>query len=192
MHLTNDSDRILALAGGTARIKPFHLAEQDVCITGTIPLRHMHRLRKSLLSRQGEAQVSLRFGRGVDGSSLVAGEIRVRLALQCQRCLQPVATTIAHTFELMLARDEAEARRLQAEHDVLELVEETIAIKDLVEDELLLAVPLAPSHEDPAACDATMLKILNDDTGASVKGTYGQSPLNPFAVLKSMKGLKET
>lgn len=193
MHLTNEFDKIHAPVGPLpARIKPSYLAEQGVCIAGTTPLKHMFRLRESLLSRRGEAQVSLRFGRDASGVSSVAGEIRVRFALECQRCLQPVVRTIAHSFKLAFARSEDEARRLQAQHEVLELVDETIATAELIEDELLLAVPLAPSHEDPRACDAIMLKILKDDADASVEGVFGRSSKNPFAVLKNLKGLKET
>ncbi len=194
MHLANDFYKIHAPVSRTlpAQIKPFSLAEQGACIEGTMSFKQMHRLRESLKGQQGEVQVVLRFDRGASGVSTVVGEVRTRVELQCQRCLEPMTKMIAHRIELALARSEAEAHRLQSAHEVLELAGDAIGTKDLVEDELLLAIPLVPSHEESDACDATMLKKLNDDADVTMKDATRQSPQNPFAVLKGLRGLKKT
>jgi uncharacterized protein len=67
---------------------------------------------------------------------------------ECQRCLQPVAVPLSLQRSLRFVRDEAEAARLDAESedDVLAL-ERSVDLRALVEDELLLAMPLVPRHE---------------------------------------------
>ncbi len=194
MHLTNDFYKIHAPVSYTlpAQIRPFSLAEQGACIEGTMSFEQMPRLRESLKGQHGEVQVVLRFNRGASGLYMVVGEVRARIELQCQRCLEPMTKRIAQHIELALVRSEAEAHRLQAAYEVLELAGDAIGTKDLIEDELLLAIPFVPSHEESDACDATMLKKLNDDADMTMKGAARQSPQNPFAVLKDLKGLKKT
>lgn len=67
---------------------------------------------------------------------------------ECQRCLQPVALPLALKTTLRFVRGEDEAARLDAESedDVLAL-ERAFDLRALVEDELLLALPLVPRHE---------------------------------------------
>jgi uncharacterized protein len=194
MHLTNDFYKIHAPVSCTlpAQIRPFSLAEQGACIEGTMSFEQMPRLRENLKGQHGEVQVVLRFNRGASGLYMVVGEVRARIELQCQRCLEPMTKRIAQHIELALVRSEAEAHRLQAAYEVLELAGDAIGTKDLVEDELLLAIPFVPLHEASDACDATMLKKLNDDADMTMKGAARQSPQNPFAVLKNLKGLKKT
>jgi uncharacterized protein len=67
---------------------------------------------------------------------------------ECQRCLQPVASPLALRRSLRFVRGEDEAARLDAEceDDVLAL-ERSFDLQALIEDELLLALPLVPRHE---------------------------------------------
>lgn len=73
---------------------------------------------------------------------------QTRLPLLCQRCLHPawMAVTVHRSF--LFATDEAQAARLDgsAEDDVLALSRK-FDLYRLIEDELLLALPLAPRHD---------------------------------------------
>ncbi|MBS0595392.1 MAG: DUF177 domain-containing protein [Proteobacteria bacterium] len=78
--------------------------------------------------------------------------------LRCQRCLQPLAVPIDVDRRLRFVEGEAEAERLDADSDddVLAL-EPALDLHALVEDELILALPLVPRHDDcslPAGADA--------------------------------------
>ncbi len=194
MQLTNDFYRIHAPMSQIlpARIKPFSLAEAGACIEGSLSFRQMQRLRERLVGQQGDVQLVLRFNRDASGVSTIVGEVRARVELQCQRCLEPMTKMIAQRVELALARSEAKAHQLQERHEVLELTGDAIETKDLVEDELLLAIPLVPSHEELDACNAAMLRILNNDADGTMKGATQQSQQNPFAVLEKLRGLKKT
>jgi len=91
---------------------------------------------------------------------------RTVLCLSCQRCLQPVAVELDVAPTLRFVRDEAEAERLdeESDEDVLAL-SSTLDLHELVEDELILALPLVPRHErcpQPLPLSASEL----DDAGA--------------------------
>jgi len=73
---------------------------------------------------------------------------RARVLAECQRCLQPVALDLDIARSLRFVADEttAEALDAESEDDVLALPR-SLDLHALVEDELLLALPLVPMHE---------------------------------------------
>lgn len=101
-----------------------------------------------------------------------------RVWLTCQRCLQPFEQALSIDTAVRFVRDEAEAEALDAEveEDVLALPR-SLDLRGLVEDELLLALPLVPRH---ARCPQPL--PLPSDSQAS-----DEPRVNPFAVLQSLK-----
>lgn len=117
------------------------------------------------------------------GEPLVLVDLAARAAVPrlCQRCLEPLVVPIAVEHTLRFVRGEAEAERLDAEGDddvlALEPVLDAVA---LVEDELLLAMPIVPLHErciDVAAVGRSDADEAPDDPQPS-----------PFAVLAGLRG----
>lgn len=74
-------------------------------------------------------------------------QVQAKLWLTCQRCLQPMREALAVDRRIRFVRGEAAAEALDAEceHDVLALTR-TLDLRELVEDEMLLALPLVPRH----------------------------------------------
>lgn len=75
--------------------------------------------------------------------------IRGEVALTCQRCLGGMQHSVQLERTLYLARNETELERLEAlpDSDAI-LVGETLDLVGLVEDEVLLSLPLAPMHAE--------------------------------------------
>lgn len=170
------------------RINPFRLAEQGRCIEGSLPIGKMLRLGESLLSRQGEANVCLSFARDADGLNVVEGVVHADLKMQCQRCLGPMKKSIDWRFRLVMVHNDAEAPQIRAEHELLEVADETIFVMDMIEDELVLSLPLIPKHDDPAACDAAVLDMFDTAHVAARDNNDEQRAVhNPFAVLRDLK-----
>lgn len=73
----------------------------------------------------------------------ISGEVR----LTCQRCLDSMPYVIGIERTLYLARNEAELERLDAlpDSDAIQ-AGERLSLVELVEDETLLSLPLAPMH----------------------------------------------
>jgi uncharacterized protein len=71
-----------------------------------------------------------------------------RVWLTCQRCLQPFAEPLAIDRRIRFVRGEAAAEALDAEleDDVLAL-SKSLDLRSLIEDELLLALPIVPRHD---------------------------------------------
>lgn len=77
----------------------------------------------------------------------VAGTVR----LMCQRCMAPFDFVIASESSLLLARSEAHADEIEAalEDDSVDVIVglKALNLLELIEDEALLAIPLAPKHD---------------------------------------------
>jgi len=120
------------------------------------------------------------FSRDAEGRGLISGTIRARLELSCQRCLEAVTQDFELHPHLSLVSGMDEARLLPAELDPLLVTEELISLPDIIEDELLLALPQIPMH-DPGDCP-------RGAEGAKVEKMAGESQgIHPFAILGALK-----
>lgn len=103
--------------------------------------------------------------------------------LTCQRCLQPVEEQldVSRWFQFVGSEDEAASLDAEAEEDVLALTRHLDA-RELIEDELLLALPLVPRHESCPEPLSAQGGELGEDEGVD----EGRRP-NPFAKLAALK-----
>ena len=134
------------LGGLSATIDPIMLADQGQRLSGRVPVQSMARLRAQLLEDAGEVDVDLAFERA-EGSNLrrMRGRIVAQLAVRCQRCLEPMTIeVVAEPDTILLAAGEADPG-LPPEADTL-TVSTSVAVAELIEDELLLALPMVPMH----------------------------------------------
>jgi len=114
-------------------------------------------------------------------------QAEARVSLECQRCLRPVAMALRLARSFRFMADEKQAAELDAEsdHEVL-VVSRSLDLREVVEDELILALPLVPRHETcpvPLAAPADPL--------ASENGEAEARP-NPFAALAVLKRGEKT
>ncbi len=167
------------------KIDPLHLAQQSACISGTLTLRSMERLCQCLVSSEGQVEASLSFSRDASRQLLITGTIVAMVQMTCQRCLQPVDVDIDTAFTLAIISSEEAAARLQEGYEAYELDTEYLFVKDVIEDELLLSLPMAAAHEDQVACDAVMLERLKPEI-LEIEAVAEEKP-NPFAALKQLK-----
>lgn len=122
---------------------------------GTFPLSALERVRDLLIDTQGEVSFSLQF----DSDPLLKlayVELRIdaELPLECQRSLQRFLFPVHIVQRLGLIRDEADEAALPAEYEALLAPEDgMLRALDLVEDELVLAVPAIPTDPRSDAVD---------------------------------------
>ena len=162
-------------------IDPWRAVEAGAEFRGSLPLARMARLRESLREPIGEARFRLTFTRDPEGRGVLDGEIEARLILTCQRCLEALEFPVLTTLDLVLVSGLDEAGLLPEDLDPLLVPEEPLRLADLIEDELLLALPQIPRHE-PGACPAGGGRW----TAASDERRAGEGA-NPFAVLGALK-----
>ncbi len=107
-------------------------------------------------------------------------QAQVQLVRQCQRCLSPVLESIVAERDFLFVADEATAEAMDedSDADVLVISRDFDAVA-LVEDELILALPLVPRHE---ACPQDLPSKAAD----AAFGAASARP-HPFAALAALK-----
>ncbi len=157
-------------------INPLRLAKSREQIKGNLQLASLGRLKGILLENTGKLEYSLSFDFDESGTCIVESVIDSELILECQRCLKPVAIEIHKVSLLGVIKDKDEIDALAKEYEPLQLDEETISVEELLEDELLLSIPLSPLHAENECSGKEILDQVNADAKPQ-----------PFAVLASLK-----
>lgn len=159
-------------------IDAFDFCRQKQQRSGETALSDLPRLTAELTDVQGTLQWVVGGGADDHGHPSLTLRVSGPVHLRCQRCLSPFEYAIDSESVLILAQDEASADALeeQLDDDSLDVVvgSRTMDVAGLIEDEALLALPLAPKHE--VCPDPTVLQAVNNDMQDS-----------PFAVLKNLK-----
>jgi uncharacterized protein len=70
----------------------------------------------------------------------------------CQRCLKPMRHAVTGHARIALVVSEAEADRVPPEFEPVHAPAGRIRLRDLVEEEVLLGLPLVPLHDDQREC----------------------------------------
>ena len=150
-------------------------------LEGVYPLAKLTRLSEKLLNATGNVTAKLEFGDCV-GFACLKGSVSARVLLECQRCLQPVKVELSGQFKLALISSEDEQNLLPDEFEPYLLEGDEQSIIDLVEDELLLCLPMVSVHESD--CSGYML-----EQNKQVKQAIAEEKeaAHPFAALKSFK-----
>jgi uncharacterized protein len=138
-----------ASAGGT-RFDAFRLAAEDEILAGEFDARTLERATDRLAGGSRAALVRWQIAGGRDAMRrpMLAVTIEGELPLICQRCLQAFDAPIRQQTRLLLARDDAELKQLDAEESEVVLAGAPLDARVLVEDELLLSLPFAPHHAE--------------------------------------------
>jgi len=157
-------------------IDPLTLAERGRELRGAIPVDAFHRLAGWLAATEGELTFELRFGRDEQGRWHVQGHLAGSVALECQRCLGQFALPLDRAFELVLVESEAEAETLPEEVEAVVVgSRRSVHTVDLLEDELILALPLVPRCEAVRRC-APAVELLDSEEVLEDDPTPRQQP----------------
>jgi len=162
---------------------------QNGSFEGEIALPELKRLGELLRLEAPDLKgrniaVSFEFVRNEFDIPTIVGHLQVSLELECQRCLKPIQTPMELDFSLMIDASDEIVR--QSSMDTLYSDDGYIDITEVIEDELILAVPLVAMHEDTACNNNWPLRgphtgqLTDTQAEAAVKE-------NPFAVLQQLK-----
>jgi len=166
-------------------VDPWRLSDLGKRFAGELELRRMARLGETLSNIEGSIAYDLEFGRDGKRRPRIKGRIRAVLALQCQRCLEQLDYPVETGFDLTVIETVEEAGRLSDEAEPVLATDGRIGLRELLEDELLLAIPQVPRH-DPAVC-AVDVEAMESVPPASQSPQKATNEANPFAVLSGLK-----
>jgi uncharacterized protein len=195
-------------------IDPLHLVKQHRVLKGVVSLSRMRRLTSLMTAsggtETGNAAIEIQFGRDEVGLDIARGTIKAVVQLQCQRCLEPMAFNVETEFTLGVVSSLSEAGNLPENYEPLIVEEPTVSLAELIEDEILLALPAVAMHphgqcamtpwEQTQAGGTQKRKIKHkqnnmDEADSMYNGAPG-GPANevddgrqhPFAILEQLKG----
>jgi uncharacterized protein len=136
------------LGGLPVTVDPILLADTGARLSGRVSLRNMARLKAQLLDDKGEAQVDLVFERS-EGANLrrMHGRVSADVNVTCQRCLESMTIAISAKPDTILLRVGEPDPGLPEDADVLTVATAPTPVTELIEEELLLALPMVPMHE---------------------------------------------
>ncbi len=107
------------------------------------------------------------------------GEIQAQVRLICQRCLEPVVVELAAKTSLGFVQTEEQAALLPSDLEPFLYEEEEIPLSSVLEQELLLALPIVAYHDQ---CSHQSYEPNEQEV------TAAEPKQNPFAVLEQLKG----
>ncbi|MBI5611843.1 MAG: DUF177 domain-containing protein [Gammaproteobacteria bacterium] len=157
-----------------AIIDPLRLADEGARLCGELTLKGMPRLAGLCADVRGTASIDWQFERSAQGLRQMHGPVRATVRVICQRCLQPFTLALSADIRLVLLNPGVTGAHDEA--DVLEA--KPWPLSELVENELLLAMPMIPMHA-PGECQ-TRAPGASSETGRSDRR-------HPFAALGKLK-----
>lgn len=159
-------------------IDPFRYAEQMLSLSGTLRIADMARLSTNVHNSQDKVRVDLNFGVDEQHITYLSGHLETCLTLVCQRCMENFSYDMTSDFNLGIVNTLDEANALPDTYEPALAQEGQLALRELIEDEIILNLPIIPRHE-PEACKVKL--PLTDEGWEETKGN------NPFNVLESLK-----
>ena len=167
-----------------ARLDVTRLAEAGAEFDGVWPGAGFKRLGEGTLGPPADVRWSIRGERrgATRDETWMHLTCSSAVELTCQRCLQALTQALQVRRSIRFVRDEAEAERLDEEFDddVLALRSTGLDLQALVEDELILAMPIVARHE---TCPQPLPPFAAQDI---------EPAPNPFAVLAALKKSSST
>lgn len=150
-------------------------------IKGTASLEALPRLQEAGIGMDALAVAEFRFSRDEELRYVVQTQVEASLRLTCQRCLEGMASHLATGSRMACVWSDAEAAALPSSLEPL-IVGEMADLNEILEEEILLAVPVAPGHEED--CWTQNEHLLAEDA-AHVAPEPGAE--NPFSVLEKLR-----
>ncbi|BDY04193.1 23S rRNA accumulation protein YceD [Ferrimonas sp. YFM] len=164
-------------------LDPKRAAQRRLVYEGLLLAKNLKRLIGVSSGDCTDAEVTVECGTDIQGIVYLKGKAVTELTLTCQRCMEPFRQTLAVEFAYSPVTDEAQVEELPDAYEPVELDEHgEVRLHELVEDELLLMVPMMPMH-DLADCSRPETEVV---VGDLPKESEDERP-NPFAVLQKLK-----
>jgi len=150
------------------------LAARGQVLNGSVATGELCRLTAAVSATDAAVEVELEFVPG-DEVAEIHGHVRVGVTLICERCLEPVEIGLEAAPALGLVRSDQDAAQLPGRLEPCFVPAEELDLFDLVEEELLLALPIVARHQE--ACGRF----------GSLDPVTPETAESPFRVLERLK-----
>jgi uncharacterized protein len=158
------------------RLDSRKLCDAEQLVQGFIEVAELPGLLSYLQSEKGKVEVTLQFQRDDHRRPTVTGTVEVKgVEIICQRCLQVAEQDLSSNLNVAVVLDESQAEKLPAELDAWIVEDGQLNLRELLDQELILSLPIVPYHAD---CEVETQ--YGDADGEQ------QEKENPFGVLAQL------
>ncbi len=151
------------------------LAEAAEEVDFAVPLQELPGLRSLRGAVGGEVHGRAHFRR-LRGLAVAELTVQGTARLECQRCMQPMEVAVDSRVRVALIGSEAEAARVPEDLEPMLAPGGRISIAELITEELSLALPIVPLHQQGSACAS----------GAAAADELAEVRQTPFAQLAQL------
>jgi len=172
-------------------VDPWKAADGQRTFQGTMPIKRMKRLLPMLapmndgqddnLTGPGEAGFSARFSYDEQGLVTIHLSVEAELLLMCQRSLAPYSEKLQRQSILAVIEDVADQDSLPELYDPVLVEHRRMALLDIVEEELILAVPQVPKNPDIKAIELSTDGVVRTPSVSEEEQSH-----KPFAGLAGL------
>lgn len=159
------------------RLDVSSLAGRAVSLDTEFAVSECKRLVEALAGDSGSVKARISLYDDEAGRSIIAGRASADVRVLCQRCMAPFTTELDTEFRLALVADDTMADALPDSLEPLLAADGTVDPRTMIEDELILALPVVAKHGEGEACALPGVRAVQQDDARP----------RPFAVLESLK-----
>jgi len=168
-------------------IDPFKAAQKRSSYEGVILSKDLPRLREAAKEPYSDVAVQLHCGVDEQGLTVLKGSSATTVNLQCQRCNELMVMDLTVDFAYSPVASESKVEDVPERYEPIVVDEfSEVSLRQIVEDELILALPLVPMHE-PSECRISE----NEMTFGVIAEEKAAEKPNPFEVLKQLKSTQD-
>ena len=137
-------------------LDPIKHAKLNAQFSGELLLNNLPRLQEICDQKNNLAEIELQFAQDKSKIYFIAGKIKAHLNLICQRCNEPMNYEIDISFLLSPVVSDERAAKLPEMYEPVFMQDELISVYEMIEDEILLALPMVSKHESSGQCELSM------------------------------------
>ena len=161
------------------------LAARGVRISGTVSPEDLPRLAEAGIGIVDLGSAAFDFRRDEEARYVVAVSVEAKVVMRCQRCLSDMEVLITTSSLMACVWTDEEAAALPAAYEPL-IIDDAADLSDIVEEEILLAIPVSPIHEVECKSTAQQAALEADAEDPETVEDIAERD-SPFAVLEQLK-----
>ena len=158
-----------------SQLKLFNFAKKEISLSGIYQISDLDRVSEIASNKTDKININLSFYVDNDKTPCIDGIISLDIVLVCQRCLRELPVSLKVSFNLAFVKHEEQGEELGSHYEIYVTEKDELATDDLICDEILLTIPMVPTHDYDCMEVKTKQKIVKEKTE------------NPFAILKNIQ-----
>jgi uncharacterized protein len=141
------------------------LVGTETAIDFKIPLIELPRVSHELIAKDGDASGHVRFSRQL-GQAVADLEVSAQPEVVCQRCMLPMRWPVSVNSRIALVSDYDAADRVPEGLEVFLVEADSVSVRDLVDEEVMLALPHVPRHAEGSECAGREVLLPGQEAAA--------------------------